>query len=432
MRLVARNDSGGAVCRPGCIPTRLQHGRPITLHRASLRKKNSEFNQELWLGLVDFEKAFDTVEHDTLWAALLEQGVPLAYVNLLQTLYKRQTATIMAGEESRSFAISRGVKQGDPISSFLFVVVMESIFRTLKKRWGRLNAQRAGQYYGIVLDDPQDPLTNLRFADDVLLIASSKRDVGRMLADLSVEAAKYGLKIHMGKTAILTNTAAKRPDSIECRGESVRVVQPEGAEKYLGRKFAMDKYHQTELAHRIASGWGAFFKSKEILCNRALPLFDRLRLFEATVTPCVLYACGTWTLSADLERQLRSSQRRMLRWIVGVRRHPDEEFVEYIKRATHTSNELALQSGVHDWVVTQRVRKWKLAGNVARRQDGRWSQRILAWRPWFRKLAYRDVGRPVQRWDDSIVAMAGSSWTDAARDQNLWEALSFGYSCRVA
>ena len=29
-----------------------------------------EWNSELWLALVDFEKAFDTVEHDALWQAL--------------------------------------------------------------------------------------------------------------------------------------------------------------------------------------------------------------------------------------------------------------------------------------------------------------------------------------------------------------------------
>ena len=38
-------------------------------------ERTAEWSQELWMGLVDFEKAFDTVEHETLWQALLEQGV---------------------------------------------------------------------------------------------------------------------------------------------------------------------------------------------------------------------------------------------------------------------------------------------------------------------------------------------------------------------
>eukprot|EP00959_Pyramimonas_sp_CCMP1952_P383620 8039344-Pyramimonas_sp.AAC.1 len=94
--------------------------------------------------MIDFEKAFDTVEHDTLWAALADQGVPSAYIDLLKRLYARQTATVIAGERSRPFDILRGVKQGDPISSFLFVVVMEAIFRKLKARWNKLNSKRTG------------------------------------------------------------------------------------------------------------------------------------------------------------------------------------------------------------------------------------------------------------------------------------------------
>ena len=40
----------------------------------------------------------------------------------------------------------------------------------------------------MVIDDPLDPLTNLRFADDVLLIACSKGDVIKMISDLGREA----------------------------------------------------------------------------------------------------------------------------------------------------------------------------------------------------------------------------------------------------
>ena len=40
-----------------------------------LLERSSEWNAPVWLGLVDFEKAFDTVEHSTLWCALCELGV---------------------------------------------------------------------------------------------------------------------------------------------------------------------------------------------------------------------------------------------------------------------------------------------------------------------------------------------------------------------
>ena len=39
-----------------------------------LIERSNEFNFEIWLGLVDYEKAFDTVEHEPLWKMLREQG----------------------------------------------------------------------------------------------------------------------------------------------------------------------------------------------------------------------------------------------------------------------------------------------------------------------------------------------------------------------
>eukprot|EP00959_Pyramimonas_sp_CCMP1952_P400956 8401770-Pyramimonas_sp.AAC.1 len=231
--------------------------------------------------MVDFEKAFDTVEHDTLWSALEKQSVRPEYVDLLKRLYVVQSACVSAGVRSRAFSIFRGVKQGDPISSFLFVVVMEQIFRSLKRRWGSLNARRTGEYYGIVVDDAADTLSNLRFADDVLLLSSNKRDVGRMIVDLDTEAKKYGLKMHMGKTVVVTNSAT-RPATIRCSGNDVRVMQPGETEKYLGREFTLDDYHWEELNNRISSAWESFCCQKSILCNRHVPLRDRMRLFHAT------------------------------------------------------------------------------------------------------------------------------------------------------
>ena len=108
----------------------------------------------------------------------------------------------------------------------------------------------------MVVRDPSNPLANLRFADDVLLLAGCKKDVARMIADLEAEARKYGLKMHMGKTVVLTNACA-RPNSIRCAGHDVRALQQGESEKYLGRKLSLDDFHNTELTNRLAAGWAS-------------------------------------------------------------------------------------------------------------------------------------------------------------------------------
>eukprot|EP00973_Karenia_brevis_P048701 6757970-Karenia_brevis.AAC.1 len=88
---------------------------------ALLLEKFQEWGCDLWMALVDYEKAFDSVEHAALWKVLNQSGISSGYIELLKILYDHQTATVMAGVESRAFPLERGVKQGDPISALLFI-----------------------------------------------------------------------------------------------------------------------------------------------------------------------------------------------------------------------------------------------------------------------------------------------------------------------
>ena len=80
------------------------------LAAAQLIEKSQEYNFPIWLALVDFEKAFDSVEHSALWEVLRRQAVPEHYIQILQRLYSKQIATVQAGVRSREFSMQRGVK----------------------------------------------------------------------------------------------------------------------------------------------------------------------------------------------------------------------------------------------------------------------------------------------------------------------------------
>ena len=151
------------------------------------------------MAFVDFEKAFDTVEHGALFDVVRDQGVPELYISILIKLYADQLAVVQADTLSRPFALSRGVKQGDPISSLLFIAIMEACFRELKTIWFHANSRRSGHGFGIVVDNIDEPMTNLRFAGDVMLVAQSKMDVAKMISHLEDTASKYGLKINYDK-----------------------------------------------------------------------------------------------------------------------------------------------------------------------------------------------------------------------------------------
>jgi hypothetical protein len=319
---------------------------------------------------------------------------------LIKMLYREQQSTVLSGSESRPFTLERGVKQGDPVSSLLFLAVMEVCFRRLKAKWNRLNLQRAGHYYGVVVDDPCEPLTNFRFADDVILVAASRTDVKRMLTDLNAEAATFGLKLHAGKTKVLVTDALARHSPISCPGFDVQVLQEGESEKYLGRKLSIDDFRNVEFKNRVAMGWACFFKLKAALCNRHVPIRHRISVLQSSVSPCILYACGTWTMTSDMAQKLRSTQRKMLRWMIKTVQYDGEPWPDYISRATHRVEDLAFQHGFKDWVDVQCQRKCKLAAKTWLSDDGRWAKRLMHWTPFFRCLPRRSVGHPVKRWSD--------------------------------
>ena len=85
-----------------------------------IAEKTQEYQAPVWIAALDFKKAFDTVEHDSLWVALLRQRVNPRYVRILSWLYDGQTGYVQTDCESKRFALERGTEQGDPLSSFIF------------------------------------------------------------------------------------------------------------------------------------------------------------------------------------------------------------------------------------------------------------------------------------------------------------------------
>ena len=84
---------------------------------------------------------------------------------------------------------------------------------------------------------------------------------------------------------------------------------------------------------------------------------------------------------------------------------------------------------VEDWVKVQRKRKWRFAARTALCDDGRWSTRILDWRPILH--GGRRVGAPNTRWGDDIAIHVGGDWTSIAEDKELWAIMETTFTTRV-
>ena len=178
----------------------------------------------------------------------------------------------------------------------------------------------------------------------------------------------------------------------------------------------------TELRHNIACAWAAFHKHKSELCGKYYRWTDRIKLFQATVSTTLLYGCSAWSPTNKIEQTLVTERRRMLRYVFRVYRHSSADWVDYMKRSAHKVDEMSTQNSMQTWVASYHQRKWRFAGDTARRR----SKQILSWTPTYG--SGRFPGRLSTRWSIDLEAVAGGDWETVAQNEDLWRSLEEGFS----
>ena len=94
---------------------------------------------------------------------------------------------------------------------------------------------------------------------------------------------------------------------------SVEILTRNASVKYLGQRISFYQQETLEIKSRIRAAWAIFHKYRQELTSKNYMLKHRLRLFDATFSPTLCYAAGTWTPNRDHERMIQSTQRKMLR-----------------------------------------------------------------------------------------------------------------------
>ena len=205
---------------------------------------------------IDYAKAFDCVDHNKLWKILKEMGIPDHLTCLLRNLYAGHEATVRTGHGTTDwFQIGKGVRQGCILPPCLFNLYAEDIMR---------NAGLEEAQAGIKISGRN--ISNLRYADDITLIAESEEELKSLLMKVKEESEKVGLKLNIQKRKII---ASGPITSWEIDGETVARV----ADFILGgSKITADGDCSHEIKRRLLLGRKVMTNLDSILKSRDITL----------------------------------------------------------------------------------------------------------------------------------------------------------------
>lgn len=144
---------------------------------------------------LDLEKAYDLLDWNYIRACLIKFGFNANWCDRIMNCISTTSFSILLnGNPKGFFPPSRGIRQGDPLSPYLFIICIEPFIRHLNKLTESTRTQ-----VGLLSSPPGYRISNLVFANDCLIFAKAMPAASRKVLDVLVAS---GLLINFHKSTI--------------------------------------------------------------------------------------------------------------------------------------------------------------------------------------------------------------------------------------
>ena len=138
----------------------------------------------------DFEKAFDSVEHNFIFAVLKSFGFGSQFIQWARTFLKNADSCIFNnGHSFGYFMLERGIRQGDPLSAYLFILRVETLFVQIRNN---------DDIKGVRLGDNEINLS--AYADDADFFTSDVRSLALIFQTCETFQVYSSLKLNLEKS----------------------------------------------------------------------------------------------------------------------------------------------------------------------------------------------------------------------------------------
>ena len=157
-------------------------------------------------------------------------------------------------------------------------------------------------------------ITHLRFANDIDGLAGEEEGLTKLVECNDKTSKAYGMEISAEKTKLMTNNTRGINTEIKVNGQKLETVT---RFKYLGSVIT-DEGSKPEIFCRIVQTTAALTRLKPVWIDKSISVSSKIRLMRSLVTSIFLYACESWTLTAELQRRIQAMEMRCYRKILHI------------------------------------------------------------------------------------------------------------------
>ena len=279
-----------------------------TAHAIYLTRRMQDIAEQqgsnLVITMLDWEKAFDKIVHDRLAIAMDRLGVHPHYINTIMNGYEQ--AMFYVEDEYGTSDVKKqhsGIRQGCPLSPYLFVLVMSVIDSNVGNKLTTRTAN--SRHDGIGFD-------RVYYADDILLITTNTRAANNVLHHVERISEQYGLQLNRDKCCYV----AMNGDNVIKFRDGTRLRRLTEA-TYLGHQITHNMNVKHEINCRMQQTLITWYKLELSWKAAACSVKWKLEVYDA-IKNKLLYGLETIHLTQAMQQKVNTFQLRGLRKILNL------------------------------------------------------------------------------------------------------------------
>jgi hypothetical protein len=252
-----------------------------------LRKKKK--GEDGWAAVkLDMSKVYDPVEWCFLQAMMTKLGFYHAWVHLIMKCVMSVSYQVKVnGDIGASFAPGRGLRQGDPLSPYLFLLCAEGFSALLSE------AENADRISEVKVCQRAPSISHLLFADDsLLLIRANRENAEEVQRILTLYEQVSGQTINKEKSDVLFGANTKETDQIALK-EILQINSEAMSDKYLGLPVHVGQSRSGTFSYLKDRVWQRILGWKKKMLSKA----GKEILIKAVAQAIPVFAMGCFDLT---------------------------------------------------------------------------------------------------------------------------------------